>query len=415
MSKKQKIDAAKKAFAEQEALRLQNLENAKTERLSEDDCTFVQMDERLHDQKFEHEPISFYKDAWLRFKQNKASIVAAAIILVIVLMAIFAPVFSGTSYREQHTEFGVLPPRIPYLENLGIADGYTGLNMERPALQRMLKAVECKQVNIVLTKDLSRLGRNYLQTGYLIEDFFPRHGVRYIAINDGIDTMRESNDITPFKNILNEMYSKDISKKVHSSYLLKAQKGQFTGCLAPFGYRKNPADKNHLLVDPETAPIVRQIFAAFTLVFVPAIAPNSKIHGPPFFGRIERAKGIDHREPARRHAVGTLGADIDIGHMVKSRIFKPDIDQERFGICRLIEHRVMFVRNVELLLHPCDVLHRQLLRRIPGHKAVEIPVASADDAILRDLQQKRHFFRQLRAILRNPLGQRRGVVRLPAT
>ena len=123
MSKKQKIEAAKKAFAEQEALRLQNLENAKTERLSEDDCTFVQMDERLHDQKFEHEPISFYKDAWLRFKQNKASIVAAAIILVIVLMAIFAPVFSGTSYREQHTEFGVLPPRIPYLENLGIADG----------------------------------------------------------------------------------------------------------------------------------------------------------------------------------------------------------------------------------------------------------------------------------------------------
>ena len=140
-------------------------------------------------------------------------------------------------------------------------DGYTGLNMERPALQRMLKAVERKQVNIVVTKDLSRLGRNYLQTGYLIEDFFPRHGVRYIAMNDGIDTMRESNDIAPFKNILNEMYSKDISKKVHSSYLLKAQKGQFTGCLAPFGYRKDPADKNHLLIDEETAPIVRQIFA----------------------------------------------------------------------------------------------------------------------------------------------------------
>ena len=139
-------------------------------------------------------------------------------------------------------------------------DGYTGLNMERPALQRMLKAVERKQVNIVVTKDLSRLGRNYLQTGHLIEDFFPRHGVRYIAMNDGIDTMRESNDIAPFKNILNEMYSKDISKKVHSSYLLKAQKGQFTGCLAPFGYRKDPKNKNHLLIDEETVPIVRQIF-----------------------------------------------------------------------------------------------------------------------------------------------------------
>ena len=139
-------------------------------------------------------------------------------------------------------------------------DGYTGLNMERPDLKRMLKAIERKQVNLVITKDLSRLGRNYLQTGTLIEDFFPRHGVRYIAMNDGIDTLRENNDIAPFKNILNEMYSKDISKKVHSSYLLKAQKGEFTGCLAPFGYRKDPEDKNHLLVDGETAPIVRQIF-----------------------------------------------------------------------------------------------------------------------------------------------------------
>lgn len=139
-------------------------------------------------------------------------------------------------------------------------DGFTGLNMERPDLKRMLKAIERKQVNLVITKDLSRLGRNYLQTGTLIEDFFPRNGVRYVAMTDGIDTMRDNNDIAPFKNILNEMYSKDISKKVHSSYLLKAQKGQFTGCVAPFGYRKDPEDKNHLLADGETAPIVRIIF-----------------------------------------------------------------------------------------------------------------------------------------------------------
>ena len=85
----------------------------------------------------------------------------------------------------------------------------------------MLRAIERRQINLVITKDLSRLGRNYLQTGHLIEDFFPRNGVRYIAMNDGIDTLRDNNDIAPFKNILNEMYSKDISKKVHSSYLLK--------------------------------------------------------------------------------------------------------------------------------------------------------------------------------------------------
>ena len=91
-------------------------------------------------------------------------------------------------------------------------DGFTGLNMERPDLQRMLRAIERRQINLVITKDLSRLGRNYLQTGHLIEDFFPRNGVRYIAMNDGIDTLRDNNDIAPFKNILNEMYSKDISK-----------------------------------------------------------------------------------------------------------------------------------------------------------------------------------------------------------
>ena len=85
-------------------------------------------------------------------------------------------------------------------------DGFTGLNMGRPDLKRMLKAIERREINLVITKDLSRLGRNYLQTGYLIEDFFPRNGVRYIALNDGIDTMRENNDIAPFKNILNVLY-----------------------------------------------------------------------------------------------------------------------------------------------------------------------------------------------------------------
>ena len=139
-------------------------------------------------------------------------------------------------------------------------DGFTGLNMDRPDLQRMLKACENKQVNLVITKDLSRLGRNYLQTGHLIEDFFPRHGIRYIAMNDGIDTMRDDNDIAPFRNVLNELYSKDISKKVHASYVLKATQGQFTGCVAPIGYLKDPADKNHLIVDEETAYIVRMIF-----------------------------------------------------------------------------------------------------------------------------------------------------------
>ncbi len=140
-------------------------------------------------------------------------------------------------------------------------DGFTGLNMDRPDLKRMLKACERGYVNLVITKDLSRLGRNYLEVGRLTEDFFPRNGVRYIAMNDGIDTGTDNNDIAPFKNILNEMYSKDISKKIHSSYYLRATQGKFTGCVAPLGYVKDPDNKGHLLIDEETAPIVRLIFS----------------------------------------------------------------------------------------------------------------------------------------------------------
>ncbi len=139
-------------------------------------------------------------------------------------------------------------------------DGYTGLNMDRPGLKQALKAIEDKKINLLLTKDLSRLGRNYLETGRLMEDYFPRRGVRYIAVNDNIDTARDSNEIAPFKNILNEMYSKDISKKVHSSYLLHAKQGKYTGVVPPFGYLKNPNNKGHLIVDGETAWVARKIF-----------------------------------------------------------------------------------------------------------------------------------------------------------
>ena len=86
-------------------------------------------------------------------------------------------------------------------------DGFTGLNMDRPGLQSLLADAKKGKINLVITKDLSRLGRNYLQTGHLIEDFFPRHGVRYIALNDNIDTLVDSNEIAPFKNVLNEMLS----------------------------------------------------------------------------------------------------------------------------------------------------------------------------------------------------------------
>ena len=139
-------------------------------------------------------------------------------------------------------------------------DGRSGLSMDRPGLQSLLQAIEEKKINLVITRDASRLGRNYLETGQLMEEYFPKKGVRYIALNDGIDTAFELNEIAPFKNILNEFFSHDLSRKVHSSYLLRAKQGRYTGCVPPFGYLKDPDQKGHLIIDEETAWIVRKIF-----------------------------------------------------------------------------------------------------------------------------------------------------------
>ena len=146
-----------------------------------------------------------------------------------------------------------------FVEKEYIDDGFSGLSMKRPSMQRMLKDVSDGKINLVLTKDYSRLGRNRLETEKLREEFFPRNGCRYIAVNDNIDTMYDD-DYAPFKAIINEQYSKDIAKKVHSSYVNQAQKGRFTGCVAPFGYLKDPEQSLHLIIDEETAPYVRKIF-----------------------------------------------------------------------------------------------------------------------------------------------------------
>ena len=148
-----------------------------------------------------------------------------------------------------------------YRYHFYVDDGFSGTNFNRPAFQQMIADIETGFVDCVITKDLSRLGRNYLESGAYIEVFFPQHHVRYVAVNDGVDSANTGEmDIAPFKNILNEFYSRDISKKVKSGRYIRASQGKFMGVSAPFGYKKDPMDKNHLIVDEETAPTVRYIF-----------------------------------------------------------------------------------------------------------------------------------------------------------
>ena len=142
-----------------------------------------------------------------------------------------------------------------------VDDGYTGRNFNRPSFQRMIADIEAGKIGCVITKDLSRLGRNYIEAGSYIEIFFPKHKVWYIAITDGVDSLtRQEMDITPFKNILNDMYSRDISKKVLSGITIRSRQGKFCGGTPPLGLMRDPEDKGHLIIDPKTAPIIRKIY-----------------------------------------------------------------------------------------------------------------------------------------------------------
>ena len=143
-----------------------------------------------------------------------------------------------------------------------VDDGYSGTNYDRPAFRQLIEDIQDGEVSTLITKDLLRLGRNYLETGTYIEVFFPNHNVRYIAINDGVDSIDNAQmDITPFRNIINEMYAKDTSRKIKSALHARKMQGKYMATTAPFGYQKDEKDHNHLVIDEVTAPVVELIFS----------------------------------------------------------------------------------------------------------------------------------------------------------
>lgn len=143
-----------------------------------------------------------------------------------------------------------------------VDDGYTGTNFERPGFNKLINDIEIGKINCVITKDLSRLGRDYIKCGYYVENYFPKMKVRYISILDGIDTYLESanNDIAPFKALFNDMTSKDTSKKIRSILKSKKEQGKFIGSEPSYGYMRDPLDKGHLIPNPEYAIVVKKIF-----------------------------------------------------------------------------------------------------------------------------------------------------------
>ncbi len=143
-----------------------------------------------------------------------------------------------------------------------VDDGVSGTTFDRPGFCKMLQDIENKTINMVITKDLSRLGRDYIKTGFYIEDYFPKNNIRYVAITDGIDTYIDStnNDITPFKAIMNDMYAKDISKKIRSVLKEKQQRGEYMCSIPAYGYKRHPSIKNKLIIDEQVRNVVEKIF-----------------------------------------------------------------------------------------------------------------------------------------------------------
>ena len=165
---------------------------------------------------------------------------------------------SITSQKQMLTQFAEYHG-IEIVETY-VDDGWSGTNYERPDFKRMIADIESGKINTVITKDLSRLGRDYLQTGYYTDVYFPSKKVRYIAISDGIDTSTGYNEMAPFKNLFNDFYARDISKKIRSTMETKARAGIYHSTVPPFGYKKSPADSHMLLRDDETAPIVIKMY-----------------------------------------------------------------------------------------------------------------------------------------------------------
>ena len=161
-----------------------------------------------------------------------------------------------TSFIESKTDMELV--------SLFCDNGRTGTDFDRPQFEKMMEEVRKGRINCIVVKDLSRFGRNYKETGNYLERIFPFLGVRFIAVNDNFDTLTaertQDGYIVPLKNLINEVYSKDISKKIDAALSVKQRNGEFIGAWAPYGYRKDPDDKHHLVINEETAPTVRQIF-----------------------------------------------------------------------------------------------------------------------------------------------------------
>ena len=206
-------------------------------------------------------------------------------------------------------------------------DGYSGTNFNRPGFAALLEEIEAGHVEVLIVKDLSRFGRNYLQVGYYTEILFPKKGVRFIAVNNNVDSATpQDNDFTPFLNIMNEWYAKDTSNKIKAVFKSRMKEGLRCSGSIPYGYKREPGDKQTLIVDEPAAEVVRKIFRlvcqGVTTTGIAEILTKEKVLIPSAYAALNQPKNCRHKEiadPYRWNAT-TIGYILDrqeyLGHTV---------------------------------------------------------------------------------------------------
>ncbi|MCI9582040.1 MAG: recombinase family protein, partial [Oscillospiraceae bacterium] len=221
-----------------------------------------------------------------------------------------------------------------------IDDGYSGTNFQRPGVQRLIADAKSGRINVILVKDLSRFGRNYIEFGQYTDYLFPSIGCRFIALNNGVDTEKSdsSNDVMCFVNLFNEFHSRDTSKKVKAVKKACAENGKYMGSYTPYGYLRDPNDKHHLIIDEETAPVVRRIFAMRASgmgYFAIAAALNDEgIQSP-------REAYYQARGQANPHRSINMWSNTTVKTLLRNEVYIGNLVQGKFGSMSYKSHKLV--------------------------------------------------------------------------
>lgn len=251
-------------------------------------------------------------------------------------------------------------------------DGFSGTDFNRPAFQRMIKDAANKKINCIIVKDLSRFGRNYVEAGKYLETVFPLFGVRFIAVNDQIDSVASpasvNNIIVPFKNIINDEYCRDISIKVRSALDIRRRQGKFIGSFAPYGYRKDEADRSKLVIDDGAAQIVRFIFKEFLSGNgISAIVRSLNARSVPNPTAYKRSKGLSCN---RNSENSSLWVDSTVRRILLNQLYIGNLVQKKNEVISYKIHKTRAVDSASRIV--VENTHTPIISKADFAKAQQL-------------------------------------------